>query len=54
MSLLGRFRVLTKILFIVAVLSAITAGLSWLGINSLSALNEGAENMNVVWQKRHA
>jgi hypothetical protein len=38
MSFLGRFRVLTKILAIVVSLSAITIGLAWLGITSLSAL----------------
>jgi methyl-accepting chemotaxis protein len=48
MSFLGRFRVLTKILAIVVSLSAITVGLAWLGVTSLSALNDSAESMNIA------
>jgi methyl-accepting chemotaxis protein len=51
MSFLGRFRVLTKILAIVVSLSAITIGLAWLGINSLSSLNDGAESMSLAAQQ---
>src|SRR4051812_11080280 len=45
MSLLARFHVLTKIIAVVVLLSALAAGITWLGVNSLSALNEGAANM---------
>src|SRR5215469_11690747 len=51
MSFLGRFRVLTKILAIVVALCAITAGLAWLGIMSMSALNDHAEHMNSTAQR---
>jgi methyl-accepting chemotaxis protein len=45
MNMLSRFRVLTKILAVITMLSAIAATLAWFGISSLSKLNEGAENM---------
>ena len=48
MSFLARFRVLTKILAVIILMSGIAAGMSWLGIHALSSLNDGADNMNVA------
>lgn len=48
MSLLSRFRIITKILAVIILMSGIAAGMSWLGIHALSALNDDAENMNVA------
>jgi methyl-accepting chemotaxis protein len=45
MSLLARFHVLTKIIAVVVLLSALAAGLTWLGVNALSTLNAGSANM---------
>jgi methyl-accepting chemotaxis protein len=46
MSFLARFKVLTKILAIVVFMAAIAVSLSWLGINSLSRLDQGAQEMS--------
>jgi methyl-accepting chemotaxis protein len=46
MSMLARFRVLTKILAIIVVMAVIAGGISWLGISALGTLNAGADNMN--------
>lgn len=46
MSFLARFKILTKILAIVVMLSAIAAGTGWLGVHTLGSLNEDAENMS--------
>ena len=48
MSFLARFRVLTKILVVIILMSGIATGMSWLGIHALSSLNDGADNMNVA------
>jgi len=45
MSFLARFRVLAKILAVVMLLSALAAGITWLGVSALSTLNSGAANM---------
>ena len=45
MSILAHFKILTKILAVVLLLSAVTASVSWLGIRALATLNDGAENM---------
>ncbi len=42
MSFLARFRVLTKIIAVVMLLSALAAGITWLGIHSLSLVNAEA------------
>jgi methyl-accepting chemotaxis protein len=46
MSFLGRFRVLTKILAIVILMTAIAAGITWLGTSALKTLNAGADEMS--------
>ena len=46
MVLLARFKILTKILAIVILLSATAAGTSWLGIQGLSSLNSNADTMS--------
>lgn len=51
MSFLGRFRILTKLLVIVASLSAIAVALAWLGISSLAELNNDAVSMNTAAQR---
>jgi methyl-accepting chemotaxis protein len=46
MFLLAKFKILTKILGIVVMLSSITAATGWLGVHALGSLNDGAENMS--------
>ncbi len=46
MSFLARFKILTKILAVIVLMSGIAAGISWLGIRALSSLNEGAGTMS--------
>src|SRR4051794_40003697 len=48
MSLLARFRILTKILSIVLLLSAVAGGIAYYGIQALSSLNDGANNMQAA------
>ena len=45
MWFLARFRALPKILAVVILLSALAAGMTWLGVSALSTLNTGAANM---------
>jgi methyl-accepting chemotaxis protein len=51
MSFLARFRVLTKILAVIFLMSGIAAGISWLGIHAMSAMNEDAETMKSSAQR---
>ena len=51
MSVLARFKIITKIFTVILMLSAIAATLSWLGIRALASLNEGAGNMSLVAQR---
>ncbi len=48
MSFLARFRVLTKIIAVVVMMAAVAGGISWLGINALSKLNDGANEMSIA------
>ena len=45
MSLLARFRVLTKIIAVVMLLSALAVGITWLGVNAMRTLNSEAASM---------
>jgi methyl-accepting chemotaxis protein len=45
MSILARFKIITKILAVVLLLSAVTASISWVAIRALATLNDGADNM---------
>jgi methyl-accepting chemotaxis protein len=45
MSLLARFKIITKIFAVIMLLAAVAAGTSWLGIHAMSAMNEDAETM---------
>ena len=45
MSFLARFRVLTKIIAVVFMLSGIAAGITWLGVNSLKSLSDATDLM---------
>src|ERR1019366_3599870 len=45
MSLLARFRVLTKILAVIFLMSGIAAGISWFGIRAMSSMNADVETM---------
>ena len=45
MSLLAKFRVLTKILAIVCVLSFVTEVMAWLGISSLHSISDHSDTM---------
>ena len=47
MSFLSRFRVLTKILAIVCLLSAVAAGITWLGVSSLKMLADATHEMDL-------
>jgi methyl-accepting chemotaxis protein len=51
MCFLARFRILTKILAIVVVMTAVAAGISFLGIHALASLNDGADNMKFAAQR---
>jgi methyl-accepting chemotaxis protein len=46
MSFLARFRVLTKILAVVVLMTIVACTISWFGIRALATLNEGADNMS--------
>ena len=48
MSFLARFRVLTKILSVVVLLSAISVGLTWLGVSSLKSLSDATDIMEAA------
>jgi methyl-accepting chemotaxis protein len=45
MSFLARFRIISKIIAVVLLLSAVTASVSWVAIRALATLNDGADNM---------
>ena len=45
MSFLARFRVLTKLVAIVVLLSAIAGGITWLGVSSLKSLSDATDRM---------
>jgi methyl-accepting chemotaxis protein len=51
MALLARFQILTKIIAVVVLLSALAAGITWLGVHSLSSLNSGATEMSAGAQR---
>ena len=51
MSFLARFRVLTKIIAIVCLLSVVAVGITWLGISSLKTLSNAAHTMDVKANK---
>ena len=46
MSFLSRFRVLTKILAVVVLMSIVACTIGWFGISALETLNRGADNMS--------
>ena len=46
MSLLARFRVLTKIFSVIALMATVACTISWVGIRALDMLNKGADNMS--------
>jgi methyl-accepting chemotaxis protein len=46
MSLLARFKVLTKIIAVVGLLSLVTCAIAWIGITSLSSLNDATDKMD--------
>jgi methyl-accepting chemotaxis protein len=48
MNFLAHFRILTKILAIIILMAGIAAGVAWIGIRSLSSLNDKAENMSTA------
>ncbi len=45
MSLLSRFRILTKILMVIVLLSACAVGITYLGVTSLKSLSDATDNM---------
>ena len=51
MSLLARFKIITKILAVIMLLGAVTVGTSWLGIHAMASLNAGADNMSAAAQR---
>jgi methyl-accepting chemotaxis protein len=46
MSLLARFKIITKVLAVIMLLAAVAAGTSWLGIRAMSSMNDDAETMS--------
>lgn len=46
MSFLAHFRVLSKLIAVVVLLSAVTVGIIWLGVSSLGSLNAGTDEMS--------
>ena len=51
MSLLARFKIITKMLAVILLLAAVAAGTSWLGIHTMAAMNAGADNMSFAAQR---
>ncbi len=51
MSLLARFKIITKMLAVILVLAAVAAGTSWLGIHTMASMNAGADNMSFAAQR---
>jgi methyl-accepting chemotaxis protein len=51
MSFLARFKIITKILALIMMLSAVAVAMSWLGIHAMASLNAGADNMSVASQR---
>jgi methyl-accepting chemotaxis protein len=45
MSLLARFKIITKIFAVIMLLAGVAVGTSWLGIHAMSAMNEDAETI---------
>ncbi|MFA6267112.1 MAG: methyl-accepting chemotaxis protein [Pseudolabrys sp.] len=48
MSFLARFKVLTKIVTVVALLALIASGITWLGVTSLKSLSDATDRMELV------
>ncbi|MDP3690424.1 MCP four helix bundle domain-containing protein, partial [Bradyrhizobium sp.] len=48
MSILARFKIITKILAVILMLAAIAGAVSWMGIQALGSLNARAEYMNAA------
>jgi methyl-accepting chemotaxis protein len=48
MSILARFKIITKIIAVVLLLSAVAASVSWLGVHGLVSLNDDAESMKAA------
>ncbi len=48
MSFLSRFRILTKILAVIALLSIVAAGITALGVSSLKSLSDAADQMEEI------
>ena len=48
MSFLARFRVLTKLFAIIVVLSGVAGAISWVGVTSLSRLNDATDRMETA------
>ena len=51
MSVLARFKIITKILAVIILLAATATVISWLGIHAMASLNTGADNMNFAAQR---
>jgi len=48
MSFLARFRILTKILAVILLLSAVAGGITFLGVNSLKSLSDATDHMELA------
>jgi methyl-accepting chemotaxis protein len=51
MSLLARFKIITKLLAVILLLSAVAIGISWLGTHAMASMNIGADNMSAAAQR---
>jgi methyl-accepting chemotaxis protein len=48
MSLLANFRVLTKILAVVILMTAVATGITWIGVSSLKSLSDATDRMELT------
>jgi methyl-accepting chemotaxis protein len=51
MSLLARFKIITKILAVIMLLGGVAVGTSWLGIHAMASLNASTDNMRFTAQR---
>jgi methyl-accepting chemotaxis protein len=51
MSLLARFKIITKMLAVILLLAAVAVCTSWLGIRTMASMNAGADNMSFAAQR---
>ena len=53
MSILARFRILTKILSVILLLSVVAGGITFLGVRSLKSLSDATDHMELALLTGH-